>query len=74
MQCEALRHAPLTSSGLGEIVKGELLCFASSQLQADHNSSPLVSLLDNLNKKKFINLIKLSLQILKFHSLARIDY
>ena len=34
----------------------ELLYFASSQLQADRNSSPLVSLLD---KKKFINSIKL---------------
>ena len=32
---------------------------------------PLVSL---LNKKKFINLIKLFLQILKSHSLTRIDY
>ena len=35
------------------------------------NSSHIVSL---LNKKEFTNLIKLSLQILKLHSLARADY
>jgi len=33
------------------------------------NSSPLVSLLDNLNKKKFINLIKLTFQILNLPKL-----
>ncbi|WP_219810121.1 hypothetical protein, partial [Campylobacter concisus] len=52
--------------GLGDLKRGirGRLCFASSQLQADRNSSPLVPL---LNKKKFINLIKLTFQILKFH-------
>ena len=65
MQCEAPLHTLLTREGvlLGlrlvtasrqGIVKGELLCFASLQLQADRNSS-----LFPLNKEINIKFIKI---------------
>ena len=63
MQCEALKHAPLTCEGFGGFKRG-----IRGRLR---NLSPLVTL---LNKKKFTNLIKLSLQILKLYSLALADY
>ena len=46
------------------------LCFAGSQLQAERNSSPLVSLLNNLNKKEIYKFNQAILQILKFYERA----
>ena len=60
MQCEALKHAPLTCEGIRGFIKrgirGRTSCLPCSCEPAKQNSSPLVSLLD---KKKFTNLVKL---------------